>query len=109
MVIWNVDPFPSSDSTQIRPPYRSAIRWQIARPIPVPGNRSLVCSRLEDPEDLFVEFLLDPQPVIRNRETPVPTLRPCGNMNAWRLFPPVFDRIPDQILKQLLQVSKPSS
>ncbi len=31
-----VDPCPSADSTQIRPRYRSTIRWQIANPMPVP-------------------------------------------------------------------------
>jgi|WetSurMetagenome_2_1015567.scaffolds.fasta_scaffold21247_3 hypothetical protein len=33
----NVAPSPGSLSTQILPPWRSTIRWQIARPIPVPG------------------------------------------------------------------------
>ena len=33
----NVEPLPSSDSTQMRPPARSTIRWQMARPMPVPG------------------------------------------------------------------------
>jgi hypothetical protein len=32
----NVDPRPGSDSTQMRPPWRSMIRLQIASPIPVP-------------------------------------------------------------------------
>ena len=32
-----VEPFPTSDSTQIRPPYRSTIFRHVAKPIPVPG------------------------------------------------------------------------
>ena len=37
MVKQNVAPFPSSESTQSRPPWRSIAFLQIARPIPVPG------------------------------------------------------------------------
>jgi len=46
----NVDPLPTSDSTQMRPPYRSMTRWQMARPIPVPEYLSAVCSRLKIPK-----------------------------------------------------------
>jgi hypothetical protein len=37
-----VEPFPGSDSTQMRPPWRSTIFLQMARPIPVPGDSFLV-------------------------------------------------------------------
>ena len=33
----NKEPAPGFDSTQMRPPYLSTIRWQIASPIPVPS------------------------------------------------------------------------
>jgi len=32
-----VDPFPGVESTQMRPPWRSTMRLQSARPMPVPG------------------------------------------------------------------------
>ena len=31
-------PVPSPDSAQILPPYRCTMRWQMARPTPVPGT-----------------------------------------------------------------------
>jgi hypothetical protein len=40
-----VEPSPGSDSTQIRPPWRSTIFLQMARPMPVPGYSFIVCSR----------------------------------------------------------------
>ena len=40
-----VDPSPGFDSTQIRPPCRSTILAQVARPRPVPGNSSPSCNR----------------------------------------------------------------
>src|ERR1035441_490038 len=43
-----VAPRPASDSTQIRPPLRSTIFLQSARPMPVPGT-SLPCRRLNMP------------------------------------------------------------
>ncbi len=46
MVKKKVDPAPSADSTQTRPPWRSTIRWTIARPMPDPGYWSRVWSRL---------------------------------------------------------------
>jgi hypothetical protein len=33
-----VEPLPGSDSTPIRPPWRSTIFLQVARPMPVPGR-----------------------------------------------------------------------
>ena len=45
-VKWKVAPQPISDSTQILPPYLSTTRWQIARPMPVPGI-VLPCSLLK--------------------------------------------------------------
>src|SRR5215470_6973018 len=41
----NVVPLPGSDSTQIRPPCRSMIFLQIARPTPVPGYVRRLCNR----------------------------------------------------------------
>ena len=41
----NVEPFAGSDSTQIRPPWRSTIFLQFASPIPVPGLSRLVSIR----------------------------------------------------------------
>src|SRR5712692_2588038 len=41
----NVDPFPGSDSTQIRPPCCSTIFLQMAKPIPVPSYSSRLCKR----------------------------------------------------------------
>ncbi len=40
-----VAPRPGSDSTQIRPPWRSTILLQIAKPMPVPGYCVRVCRR----------------------------------------------------------------
>ena len=37
-------PSPGFPAAQIRPPFRSTMRWQIAKPIPVPSTSSL-CSR----------------------------------------------------------------
>ena len=42
MVKKNVAPFPSSDSTHMRPPCRSTIFFAIASPTPVPGYSSFV-------------------------------------------------------------------
>ena len=41
----NLVPTPGFDSTQMRPPWRSTIFLQIARPIPVPPYSSRVCRR----------------------------------------------------------------
>ena len=41
----NVAPCPGSDSIQIRPPWRSTIFLQIAKPMPVPAYCFWVCSR----------------------------------------------------------------
>src|SRR5215207_4450463 len=41
----NVVPRPGSDSTHMRPPWRSTIFLQIARPMPVPGYSARVCRR----------------------------------------------------------------
>ena len=38
----NVDPSPGLEVTQMRPPYRSTMFLQIAKPTPVPGYLSLV-------------------------------------------------------------------
>src|ERR1051326_8666303 len=46
----NVDPFPASDSTQMRPPCRCTIFWQIAKPIPVPEYDDKECSLLKIPK-----------------------------------------------------------
>ena len=45
--IWkrNVAPFLGADSTRMRPPCRSTIVLQRARPIPVPGYSSALCKR----------------------------------------------------------------
>src|SRR5665213_1099213 len=40
-------PWPSADSTQMRPPWRSTIFLHTARPMPVPGYSSRLCSRLK--------------------------------------------------------------
>ena len=45
MVKEKVEPLPGSDSTQMRPPWRSTIFLQMARPMPVPGYSFRVCSR----------------------------------------------------------------
>ena len=41
----NVLPSPGADSTQMRPPWRSTIRRQVASPIPVPANSDGLCRR----------------------------------------------------------------
>ena len=46
----NVEPLPSSDSTQIRPPARLITRSQIARPMPVPGYVDELWRRLNNPK-----------------------------------------------------------
>ena len=43
----NVDPLPGSDSTQMRPPWRSTIFLHTARPMPVPSYSSRLCRRLK--------------------------------------------------------------
>src|ERR1019366_6126517 len=48
-----VAPAPGSDSTQIRPPLRSTIFLQSARPMPVPGI-SFPCKRLNMPNTRLV-------------------------------------------------------
>ncbi len=43
------NPTPGSDSTQMSPPCHCTMRWQMAKPMPVPGI-SLPCSRLKMPK-----------------------------------------------------------
>ena len=45
MVKWNLAPFPGSGSTHMRPPCRSTIFLQMAKPMPVPGYSSRPCRR----------------------------------------------------------------
>src|SRR5579885_2917683 len=70
MVKKKVDPFPGSDSTQMRPRYRSTIRWQIASPIPVPAYSSLPWRRLNNPKIRSLYSGLIPMPLscIRNSQ-----------------------------------------
>ena len=49
----NVEPFPSADSTHIRPPWRSTIRLQIARPTPVPA-----CIPMPQPLERFKDAVM---------------------------------------------------
>ena len=47
----NVDPAPGADrSTQMRPPYCSITRRQMASPKPLPGYWSRLCRRLNNPK-----------------------------------------------------------
>src|SRR6266545_5761748 len=46
----NVDPLPTSLSAQTRPPWRCTIRWTVARPMPVPSNSAMLCSRWKAPK-----------------------------------------------------------
>ena len=41
----NVAPWSTALSAHTRPPWRSTIRWTVARPIPVPGNLDCRCRR----------------------------------------------------------------
>ena len=41
----NAAPEPGTDATAMLPPYPSTIFLQMARPMPVPGYSSAVCSR----------------------------------------------------------------
>src|SRR5258707_13535958 len=41
---WKVAPWPTIDSSQMRPPGCSTIRLHKARPMPGPGNSRLVCT-----------------------------------------------------------------
>ena len=44
-VKWKVEPWPGCDSTQMRPPWRSTIFLQVARPMPEPGYSAGPCRR----------------------------------------------------------------
>jgi len=70
MVNVNVEPFPSADSTHIRPPCNSTIRLAIARPSPVTAFARLLeliylLEFLEDP--LLVSFG-NARPGVRDRD-----------------------------------------
>ena len=57
-------PCPARDSTQIRPPWRSTIFLQIARPMPVPGYSLAAVQPLEDQEDPLDVLRLDADAVV---------------------------------------------
>ena len=99
-----VDPPPGEDcSSQMRPPYCSTTRWQIANPIPLPGYSSRPCRRLKRPKILLGILRFDSNPIINHgKHAPAVPLVGC-DMDTWNLLTAVFDGVADQVLKQLRQ------
>src|SRR5579872_305499 len=69
----NVDPFPGSESAQMRPPLRSTIFWHIAKPMPVPSY-SFPCRRRNTPKICVRYCLSIPIPLSR---TEISQSHPC--------------------------------
>ena len=99
----NVEPLPSSDSTQILPPCRSMMRLQIASPIPVPGS-SRPCRRLKIPKIRSWYRGSMPIPLSRTLITHSSSELLRTDVDFRSVFAPVFDSVPDQVLENLAQL-----
>ncbi len=99
-----VVPWPSGDSTQIRPPCRATIFLQIASPIPVPGYSSAVETLKYDEYSVRVLGVY-PYAVVTHGKHPVVIVGLSGNVHQRRPILAKFYRIVDQILKKLRELS----
>ena len=77
-----VAPWPGSPLAQIRPPCRSTIRLQIARPMPVPGILAAAVQPLENHENLVLVLLLEADAVVPDAEEPLPLAPPGGQRGS---------------------------
>ena len=82
----NVEPFPSADSTHIRPPWRSTIRLQIARPTPVPACIPVVPQPLERFKDAVMILRINSDAVIVHTEHPLARFAFTGYVYLRRSF-----------------------
>ena len=102
MVNLNVAPRPASDSTQIRPPWRSTTFLQIARPMPVPGI-SLPCRRLNMPNTRSASCGSMPIPLSRTANSHPSPSRLRRDMDSRCFLASVLDRIGNEVLEKLHQ------
>ena len=101
-----VAPCPGSDSTQIRPPWRSTILLQIARPMPVPGYCLSGVQALEDQEDAILVLRVDADAVVAHGEQPMVSLPAGVHVDLRRRFAAELQRVADEVLEQLGQLRR---
>ena len=95
------EPEPGVDSTQMRPPWRSTIFLQIARPMPVPGYSRAAVQALEQHEDALEVLGRDADAVVAHREAPAGVARLGLDVHLRRLGAAELDRVAEQVLEQL--------
>ena len=64
-----VVPLPTHDSAQIRPPWRSMVFLQMARPIPVPGYSAAACARWKMSKMRSASAVSMPMPLSRTQKS----------------------------------------
>ena len=96
---WKVAPLPGCDSTQIRPPWRSTIVLQMARPMPVPGYSVRRCSRWKISKIRSLYFASMPMPLSRDGEQPLAVLAAGVDVDFRRRRAAELHRVANQFWK----------
>lgn len=99
-----IAPAPGSDSTQIRPPYRSAIILDMASPMPVHGVFVVGVKPLEDRENTVLVLGIDSYSIVTHGEDPLAAFGSGTNVDLTRSARIAeLDGIADEILEELGQ------
>ena len=84
----------------MRPPWRSMIFLQIAKPMPVPGY-SLPCATLEHLEEPLGLLRVNADAVVPDGKPPVLVLLDSGDMNPRGVLTAELEGVADEVLQHL--------